>query len=369
MANIKKGARAYYADTDYKRDGTIEAYDKIDNIPAIPTPTSENAGQVIKVDDNGDYALLDDLHTPVIANPDTESTERLDKLTVGNTTYLVNEDVMPTVIKAVRLKINTIHGSDQNVAIRRLRMKNTMNGDYYQFGGSDTCTCSTETNVSNLINNGTFDETYIPASELPFSIDINFADSIDLTQFNEFGMICAPYENASPLSVDIDISADGEHFINVGSNNNVTFSYTAYVPFYKFGDVELRIPDYTSANRGDVLSIDNTDHVVWGDVPSDVVIVNVSGDTITDNITIAEINTLVNSGKLVVLNAAEDGFYLPSGIGRATDATNTDCIIFTRSRILYLTDHYSFNVRTLSKKRSNTGKVFDLKQTNIDITV
>ena len=32
MTNIKKGARAYYADTDYRRDGTIEVYNKIDSI-------------------------------------------------------------------------------------------------------------------------------------------------------------------------------------------------------------------------------------------------------------------------------------------------------------------------------------------------
>lgn len=52
MANIKKGARAYYGDTDYKRDGTIEAYNKIDS---IPTPTAEDGGKFLKVDEGGQF--------------------------------------------------------------------------------------------------------------------------------------------------------------------------------------------------------------------------------------------------------------------------------------------------------------------------
>lgn len=60
MANIKKGARAYYADTDYRRDGTFEAYSKIDG---IPTPTTEDAGKILKVDENGEFDLADDAGT------------------------------------------------------------------------------------------------------------------------------------------------------------------------------------------------------------------------------------------------------------------------------------------------------------------
>ena len=57
MANIKKGARAYYGDTDYKRDGTIEAYSKIDNMPVIPTPAAGDTGKVPKVNARGEYEL------------------------------------------------------------------------------------------------------------------------------------------------------------------------------------------------------------------------------------------------------------------------------------------------------------------------
>ena len=59
MVNIKKGARAYYADTDYRRDGTIEAYDKIGSMPVIPAPAAEDLGKVIKVGSNG-YELASD---------------------------------------------------------------------------------------------------------------------------------------------------------------------------------------------------------------------------------------------------------------------------------------------------------------------
>ena len=265
--SIKKGARAYYADTDYKRDGTEAMANAIDAMPTIPTPEESDAGKVIKVASDGTYGLSEDEHTTVIANPDTESTERLDKLTVGNTTYLVNEDVLPTVIKAVRFKINTIHGSDAHVCVKRLRMKNTINGDYYQYGGSDTCTCSTEDNVNILIDNGTFGETMIDSTKLPFYVNVNFADGIDTTQFNEFGIICAAYENASPLSIELFVSADGDNFISVAQTSNLSFVYEGYVSVYQFGDVVLRIPDYTSADRGKFLGINNNDHIVWGNMP------------------------------------------------------------------------------------------------------
>lgn len=59
MAEIKRGARAYYADTDYRRDGTIEAYSKIDNMPVIPTPTAEDAGKFLGVDDEGNLGFFE----------------------------------------------------------------------------------------------------------------------------------------------------------------------------------------------------------------------------------------------------------------------------------------------------------------------
>ena len=269
MANIKRGARAYYADTDYKRDGMNEAYGKIDSLPTIPTPEESDAGKVIKVNDSGDYALSDDLHTLVVANPDTESTERLDKLTVGTTTYLVNEDVLPTVLKAVRLKINTIHGSDANVVMNGLAFKNSINGDMYSYGGSDTITSDIEgsPDLSGLLEQH---ETYFASLNLPCNIDITFADGLDTTQFNDFDIKCGYYENASPLSIEVFVSADGEHFVSVAAISNLTYTRDSYVVIYEFGAVELKIPAYTSADRGKFLGIDDTDHITWDNIPSEL---------------------------------------------------------------------------------------------------
>lgn len=66
MANIKRGARAYYADTDYRRDGTIEAYTKIDG---IPTPAAGDVGKVIKVGSDG-YELAEDKTLPDVTSAD-----------------------------------------------------------------------------------------------------------------------------------------------------------------------------------------------------------------------------------------------------------------------------------------------------------
>lgn len=335
-----KAPKNYYNVVDQKKlgldqiDKNAAAIAELQDLPILPAATPEDEGKVVKVGSDGDYELGTDENTHIVANPDAESTERLDKLTIGSTTYLVNEDVMPTVIKAVRLVINSIHGSDQNVAIRRLRMKNTLTGDYYQFGGSDACTCSTGDNVSQLIDNGTFDEVYVASSKLPFSIDVNFEDGIDITQYNEFGMICSPYENASPLSVEVLVSADGENFIEAGSNSNVGFTYQAYVPFYKFGDVDIKIPDYTSADRGKFLGIDNTDHVVWENVSASGVEYfevdydsSLPGYALRNGKKVSDIFASINNGKLPVMkirNASSPSF--PNGLLHV-NATNDGIMI------------------------------------------
>ena len=285
--------RNYSNDFDRRRQGIDQISAKLNS---IPDPTAEDEGKILKVSDEGSYELAEDagtvlpvpgeldegkvvtvdegsyvLESPlnVVANPSTESTERLDKLTVGNTTYLVNEDVIPTVLKAVRLKINTIHGSDQNVVMNGLAFKNSINGDSYSYGGSDTITSDIEgsPDLSGLLAQA---ETYFASSNLPVNLTITFANGLDTTLYNDFCVKCGYYENASPLSVEVLVSADGEHFISVAEVANLTYTRDSYVVIYEFGDVDIKIPDYTSANRGDVLSIDNTDHVVWADVPSEL---------------------------------------------------------------------------------------------------
>ena len=71
MANIKRGARAYYADTDYRRDGMNEAYSKIDSMPSIPTPTAEDVGKVVKVGGTGAYELGSVEALPAVTSADS----------------------------------------------------------------------------------------------------------------------------------------------------------------------------------------------------------------------------------------------------------------------------------------------------------
>lgn len=270
-----KAPKNYYNTVDQAKLG-LDQIDKnkaaiaeLQDLPVLPEATPADEGKVVKVGSDGDYELGTDENTHIEANPDDESTERLNKLKIGDTTYLVNEDVIPTVLKAVRFKINTIHGSDQNVVMNGLAFKNSINGDSYSYGGSDTITSDIEgsPDLSGLLSQA---ETYFASSNLPVNLTITFADGIDTTQYNDFCVKCGYYENASPLSVEVLVSADGEHFVSVAEVANLTYIRDSYVVIYEFGDVEIRIPDYTSANRGDVLSIDNTDHVVWADVPSEL---------------------------------------------------------------------------------------------------
>ena len=57
MTSIKRGARSYYSDTDYRRDGIIGLIDNANNTLSIPVPTEEDAGKVLSVSSEGDYIL------------------------------------------------------------------------------------------------------------------------------------------------------------------------------------------------------------------------------------------------------------------------------------------------------------------------
>lgn len=238
MADIKRGARAYYADTDYRRDGMIEAYGKIDDLI-------------------------------IVANPDVETTAVLNKLTIGANTYLVNESVAPTNLKVLRTVIKSIHGQDANVVLNGLRLRNSITSDFYQFTGGDSIVCSTGADVSGLINNQ-IGESYVPASNIPFSLDITFGNPVSIKEFNEFGLICGYYENASPLAVDIYGSVNGEDFILLGSNNSVSYSRNAFESFLVFGEAEVTIPEPTAANAGKLLGVANSGGWELDNVPSEL---------------------------------------------------------------------------------------------------
>lgn len=260
MANIKKGARAYYADTDYRRDGTIEAYNKIDGMPAIPTPTAEDVGKVVKVNDSGDYGLSDDLHTPVVANPDIETTERLEKLTVGTTTYLVNEVLPITEIKAIKIIGKSMQGTDANIVLRKpIKLSNQYSGNIYSYQTGDTVSCNIETatGLQNLIDNGGNAECYIPAANLPIIIDIAFANTVNIDDYNVISIGCGAYQNASFKDVEVQISVDGTNFVSVLENPDIGYTYEDYREVGKMYEVVPEIPTPTAADAGKVLTVDS----------------------------------------------------------------------------------------------------------------
>ena len=73
---MKKAPRNYSQDLDRRRQGLDQIVEKLDS---IPDPTTEDAGKVLKVDNEGKLQLLDDTSTmvPMIVNisinPDSQS--------------------------------------------------------------------------------------------------------------------------------------------------------------------------------------------------------------------------------------------------------------------------------------------------------
>lgn len=274
MANIKKGARAYYADTDYKRDGMTEAYGKIDSLPVIPTPEESDAGKVIKVNDSGSYALSDDLHTPIVANPEGTPTEDLTSITIGTKTYRVN-DVRVTKILALRFTMN-----NGGTYVTKMPIVSFVNeyGEAAQVSAY-TGACDKPLQYGSAHLNG---DAGVVTQKLPAVITFTFSAEFNIEDFANIKL-----ENSGLFPGDIaknikfEYSVNGTDWLEIFDKVSIDWTNTVHIYDMATGEeitTKSPIPEPTAADAGKFLGVDNNGAWELDNVPTELPAVT-SADT------------------------------------------------------------------------------------------
>lgn len=266
MANIKKGARAYYADTDYKRDGMTEAYGKIDSLPAIPTPEESDAGKVIKVNDSGVYGLSDDLHTPVAANPEGTPTAELNTITIGDTIYKVN-DSRVTKILELRFTIN-----NGGAYVTKMPIVSFVNeyGEAAQVPAY-TGACDKPLQYGSLSLNG---DAGVVTQNLPAIITFTFNAEFNIEDFANIKL-----ENSGLFPGDIakniklEYSVNGADWLEIFDKVSIDWTNTVHIYDMSTGEETTTtpaIPTPTTTDAGKFLGVDNNGAWELDNIPSEL---------------------------------------------------------------------------------------------------
>lgn len=267
MSNIKKGARAYYADTDYKRDGMTEAYGKIDSLPAIPTPEESDAGKVMKVNDSGVYALSDDLHTPIVANPEGTPTADLNTITIGNTIYKVND---ARVSKLLDLRVTIDSGGQYNANLPNLAFVDINNNAATL--PNYTMTCDKPIQYGGLTVNGA---PGVNTDKLPAAFTIAFASEFNIEDF-PYIRLTKPglFPSDVAKNIKIEYSLNGTDYVEIA--DLVSIDWTSDVHVYDMSNGEEvttvpGIPTPTIADAGKVLTVDNNGEWELDKIPTNII--------------------------------------------------------------------------------------------------
>lgn len=266
MSNIKKGARAYYADTDYKRDGMTEAYGKIDSLPTIPTPEESDAGKVIKVNESGVYALSDDLHTPVIANPEGTPTADLNTISIGDTIYKVND---ARVNKLLDLRVTIDSGGQYNANLPNIAFVDINNNAATL--PNYTMTCDKPIQYGGLTVDGA---PGVNADKLPAAFTVAFASEFNIEDF-PYIRLTKPglFPTDVAKNIKIEYSLNGTDYVEIA--DLVSIDWTSDVHVYDMSNGEEvttvpEIPTPTVADAGKFLGVDNTGAWELDNIPSEL---------------------------------------------------------------------------------------------------
>ena len=291
--DIKKGARAYYADTDYKRDGTSEIIAKIDSMPAIPTPEESDAGKVIKVNDNGDYSLAPDSGT-VLPVPTSEDVGKVVKVDSNEDYTLATDEGLPAVTSADNGKVLTVvNGTwSPELVIKNIDTISAMKITMSNGGANSACLPPLTFNdpatgeVANLVVNsdytmdcsssivtGSMSLTGAPDvanANLPAVFDIDFINAVNIKKYSNIKMtnaVAFPYSLAK--NIKIEVSEDGVSFITVYDESTLDWTVSPK-EFNIYGDPVSNLPIPTIADAGKFLGVDSNGDWELGNVPNEV---------------------------------------------------------------------------------------------------
>ncbi len=312
MSNIKKGARAYYADTDYKRDGTIEAYGKIDSMPAIPTPEESDAGKIIKVNNEGEYSLSDDAGT-VLPTPtssdigkfvtvDSSESYALDNINAlpvvsssdnGKVLTVVNGEWSPELLikdidNIIAMKITISNGGDNSACLPPLTFNDPTTGEVANLvvNTDYTMECSASLVTGSLSLTGAPD---IANANLPAVFDIDFINAVNIRKYSNIIMTnVVAFAYSLAKNIKIEVSSDGESYITVYDESTLDWTVSPK-EFNIYGDPVSTLPVPTVADAGKVLTVDNNGAWELDNVPTN--------SSVVYNITYSQGNAVLSDGK------------------------------------------------------------------------
>ena len=225
---------------------------KLNNVfdSGLPSIGSGDNGKVVKVVDNK-FALSEDLHTTVVANPEGSSTDELMNLKVGDTIYAVNKPTFE-YIKGIRLTISD--GGQYRTDKPKV--------EFYDDAGNVvttptyTSSCDKEyagnISLNQVCSIATTDApgvfTYVFDNTMPVTIN----HLIKLTNAGAFAGDIAK-------SVKVELTSDGENWLELWFDPSIAWSGSsnAYrIIDIKTGEVSnTLLPIVTSADNGKVLGV------------------------------------------------------------------------------------------------------------------
>lgn len=200
---------------------------ELDSIISLPPVTSEDAGKMMEVSDQGEWELITPEVIDVEANPDGDYTEDLYKLKVGNTIYKVNDHKVDLKnVQKVKVVVVNNTGDEWNVGVKGIRFTNARNmQDYTYLDASISASVNPHYGSINNLILSTPDYTRWRPAQMPFDIVIDFGTHpIDLDEFNMIGFIPDTDAGISFGKIELYImKEDTDNWILI--NDDITISY------------------------------------------------------------------------------------------------------------------------------------------------
>ena len=238
-----KPPKNFYSNLDRRKQG----------LPEVPEASAADAGKIIKVGEDGSYELGADENTIIIPNPETSPSTTLNTLTIGNTTYKVNE-ARVTKILGLRFTINNGGTYNANLPIVSLV-------DIY---GNEavlpvyTMTCDKNIQYGGLTLDGTpgvLNENLPAAFTVIFNAEFNVED-YPYIKFSKTGLF--PADSAKNLKIEYTL--DSEDWVEIADLVSIDWTGNYHIYDMSTGEEVETIPEIptpTIADAGKVLGVDS----------------------------------------------------------------------------------------------------------------
>lgn len=245
---MKKAPRNYSQDMDRRRQGFDYVEDHL-----LPDVTSEDAGKIIKVSEDGAWDLGDDENTIIIPNPEGTASADLENLQIGSTIYAVNKPTFE-VIRGIRLTI--ADGGEYRTDKPKVEF-------YDDAGNLMTYPAYTSSCDKSYAGNINLDQVCsVATSDAPGAFTYIFNADVVVSTYHLIKLTNAgSFAGDIAKNIKLELSSDGTNFSEIWSDPAIAWggvSGASRMIDIKTGDTSNTIlPIVTSADNGKVLSVVN----------------------------------------------------------------------------------------------------------------